>query len=72
MHGPYCPALSAIRPCLADEAPLSTPTPTSTARSSKSQSGRKQHSRTVRGWTMESPPLRYDVESLEHWLDLNA
>jgi hypothetical protein len=23
-------------------------------------------------WTMDPQPLRYDVTSLEHWLDLNA
>jgi hypothetical protein len=23
-------------------------------------------------WTMDPQPLRYDVSSLEHWLDLNA
>jgi len=25
-----------------------------------------------RSWTLHTPPLRYDVASLEHWLDLNA
>ncbi len=23
-------------------------------------------------WVLHSPPLRYEVASLEHWLDLNA
>jgi hypothetical protein len=23
-------------------------------------------------WVLDTPPLRYDVASLEHWLDLNA
>jgi hypothetical protein len=23
-------------------------------------------------WTLTSPPLRYAVESLDHWLDLSA
>jgi hypothetical protein len=23
-------------------------------------------------WPLHTPPLRYDVASLEHWLDLNA
>ena len=23
-------------------------------------------------WALHTPPLRYDVASLEHWLDLNA
>jgi hypothetical protein len=23
-------------------------------------------------WSLETPPLRYEVDSLEHWLDLNA
>jgi hypothetical protein len=23
-------------------------------------------------WTLHTPPLRYEVASLEHWLDLNA
>lgn len=23
-------------------------------------------------WALDAPPLRYDVASLQHWLDLNA
>jgi hypothetical protein len=23
-------------------------------------------------WTLHTPPLRYQVASMEHWLDLNA
>jgi hypothetical protein len=26
----------------------------------------------VSSWTLHTPPLRYQVASMEHWLDLNA
>jgi hypothetical protein len=33
---------------------------------------RTDEDRPLSSWTLATPPLRYDVASMEHWLDLNA
>jgi hypothetical protein len=36
------------------------------------QPPRTDEDRPVSSWTLATPPLRYEVASMEHWLDLNA